>query len=232
MTTFTMTIAQDIYNSNDEFPINLDDAWQWLGYSKKSNAKRNLERFTEGQDFCSSVSKSALGGRPSEQILLTIDCFKLLAMLAQTEFGDVARQYFLECEKIAKERSLAKPKTRRELAEENLRLSEENLKQIIQLELAESMIASLEEEVERYAEALDELYDHSSVIRVAKHNGISENNFNWRKLKAASQKLGTEIKRETCPRFGTKNLYSHDAWRLAYPGINLPETTTLVIKPE
>lgn len=32
---------------------------------------------------------------------------------------------------------------------------------------------------------------------------------------------------------GTKivrDIYSHDAWRLAYPQIRLPETTTLVIK--
>jgi hypothetical protein len=29
-----------------------------------------------------------------------------------------------------------------------------------------------------------------------------------------------------------KNLYSHDAWRLAYPGIALPETTVLTIQSQ
>jgi hypothetical protein len=31
-------------------------------------------------------------------------------------------------------------------------------------------------------------------------------------------------------KFSEKNLYSHDAWRVAYPGIPLPETTTLVVQ--
>jgi phage anti-repressor protein len=103
MTTFTMTLAQNIYNSNDEFPINFEDAWQWLGYATKASAKRNLKQFSEGVDFSTSVLKSILATRPAEQILLTIDCFKMLAMMAKTDVGNVARKYFLECEKIAKE---------------------------------------------------------------------------------------------------------------------------------
>jgi hypothetical protein len=116
------------------------------------------------------------------------------------------------------------PKTALELAKEQVKLLE-------QLELQQAVIASLQEESERQAEVIDELYDYSSIIRIAKYNSVPETNFNWRMLKVASQKLGTEIKRVDCPRFGTKNLYSHDAWRLAYPDVNLPEITTLVIKP-
>jgi hypothetical protein len=124
------------------------------------------------------------------------------------------------------------PKTRRELAEENLKLSEKTLKLIIELEEKEALIASLEEDVERQAEVIDELFDYSSIIRIAKYNGVPETTFNWRVLKIASTNLQAEIKKVPCPRFETKNLYSHDAWRLAYPGYKLPETTTLVIKPQ
>lgn len=87
----------------------------------------------------------------------------------------------------------------------------------------------LEEEAERLSEAVDELFNYSSIIRIAKFNHCSEKNFNWRVLKAASDAMQIEIKKVPCPRYVTKNLYSHDVWRRAYPGVSLPETTTLTI---
>ena len=90
----------------------------------------------------------------------------------------------------------------------------------------------LEAENHQLAEAVDELFDYSSIIRVAKFNKMSEASFNWHKLKAISQKLGIEIKKVPCPRYESKNLYSHDVWRVAYPGISLPETTTIVVSPD
>ena len=89
--------------------------------------------------------------------------------------------------------------------------------------------ALLEEENHALAEAVDELFDYSSIVRIAKFNRVSETLFSWRKLKAVSQKMGVEVKRVPCPRFEFKNLYSHDVWRICYPEHKLPETTTLVI---
>jgi hypothetical protein len=117
------------------------------------------------------------------------------------------------------------PKTRLELAKEQVKLLE-------QLELKELQIKLLAEAHERQAEVIDELFDYSSIIRIAKYNGCDEKAFSWHQLKSASVTLEVEIKKVPCPRFGMKNLYSHDAWRLAYPGYRLPETTTLVIKTE
>jgi hypothetical protein len=114
------------------------------------------------------------------------------------------------------------PKTPLELAKEQVRLHE-------QLELQAAQIAILEQETERQAEIIDELFDYSSIVRIAIYNQINEKAFNWRQLKAASLVKGVEIKQAPCPRFVTKNLYHHDVWRLAYPGIALPETTTLVL---
>ncbi len=79
------------------------------------------------------------------------------------------------------------------------------------------------------AETVDELFDYSSILRVAKFNGVSEKVFSWHRLKAVSEQLGAEIKRVPSPRFEYQNLYSHDVWRVAYPNVRLPETTTLVI---
>lgn len=96
-------------------------------------------------------------------------------------------------------------------------------------ERLEAEKALLEQENLQLSEAVDELFDYSSVVRIAKFNKVSERLFDWRKLKAASLKMGKEIKRVPDPRLETKNLYSHDVWRVCYPDYRLPETTTLVI---
>jgi hypothetical protein len=117
----------------------------------------------------------------------------------------------------------ATPKTPLELAKEQVRLHEA-------LELQAMQIKLLEEDNLRQSEAIDELFEYSSIIRIAKFNNVGEKSFAWHKLKAASMAIDEEIKKVPCPRFGTKNLYSHNAWRVAYPWAKLPETTTLVIQ--
>jgi len=87
----------------------------------------------------------------------------------------------------------------------------------------------LQEDIELFTEVVDELFNYSSIIRIAKFNEVNEKIFNWYSLKAASKMLKVEVKTAPCPRYGKKNLYSHDAWRLAYPDAKLPETTTLTI---
>ena len=96
-------------------------------------------------------------------------------------------------------------------------------------EKLEAENALLEQENHQLSEALDELFDYSSIVRVAKFNKIHESNFSWRPLKAMSIKMGVEIKQVPDARYMTKNIYSHDVWRVVYPGVKLPETTTLVI---
>jgi hypothetical protein len=115
------------------------------------------------------------------------------------------------------------PKTYSQALLEAAKLAEEN-------ERLEAQNILLEQQNECLSEAVDELFSYSSIVRIAKFNGISETRFKWYRLKAVSVKMGLEIKKVPCPRFVEKNLYSHDAWRVAYPGIALPETTTLVIQ--
>lgn len=100
----------------------------------------------------------------------------------------------------------------------------------LELEKAEAEKALLEEQNEQLAEAVDELFDYSSIIRIAKYNNVPETCFKWQTLKGMSLRMKVEIKKVPCPRFEWKNLYSHDVWRVCYPDMRLPETTTLVIK--
>jgi prophage antirepressor-like protein len=115
------------------------------------------------------------------------------------------------------------PKTYSQALLEAAKLAEEN-------ERLEAQNILLEQQNEQLSEAVDELFNYSSIVRIAKFNGISETRFKWHRLKTVSNQMGLEIKKVPCPRFVEKNLYSHDAWRVAYPGIALPETTTLVIQ--
>lgn len=227
--TFSLEIAKNLVDSSEQFPVDFDLAWQWLEYSTKQKGQQSFDNcgMAETIDFTVFNQKvkdeSKFGGyRTDKKILMTVDAFKCWAMMSKTETGKVVRQYFLECEKIAKEKQSIKPKTALELAREQVKLLE-------QIELLEQEKHLLEEENHVLSEVVDELFDYSSIIRVAKFNNCSEKNFNWRRLKAISLTLALEIKRVPCPRFGEKLLYSHEAWRYVYPNYRLPETTTLVI---
>jgi len=104
--------------------------------------------------------------------------------------------------------------------EEKERLALENSMQAAQID-------ELEEDVDRLSEITDELFDYSSIVRVAKLNSVNEKMYSWRKLKAASKIKGVEVKHAPCQRYGVKNLYHHDAWKVAYPGVKLPAMTGL-----
>jgi len=103
---FSLALAQEYISSGEDFPVDFEDAWQWLDYSNKGNAKRSFEKsgFLTGVDFCSFIrtEKREVGATQKEVIKLSVECFKTWAMLSQTEKGKQVRLYFLECEKIAK----------------------------------------------------------------------------------------------------------------------------------
>lgn len=68
-------------------------------------AKRNIldnEFIAEGEDFCTIMCEST-GGRPSTDYALSIVLSKKLSMMSKTDKGEMARNYFIECEKAAKE---------------------------------------------------------------------------------------------------------------------------------
>ena len=93
MTDFNFDTALTIFQLNDEFPIDFDDAWQWLGWNKKQDGKTLLfNNFDEGIDFLRKGVKSSTGGRPSEWLVITIDCFKSMGMMVGTEQGKQIRK--------------------------------------------------------------------------------------------------------------------------------------------
>ena len=101
---FSIELAKSLIESDEQFPVEFDEAWQWLGYTRKDSALDTLKSyFEEDIDFSGYNRKTPQGGRPSHSYCLTVDCFKQLGMLARTSQGKLVRQYFLECERVAKQ---------------------------------------------------------------------------------------------------------------------------------
>lgn len=109
MSEFNITLAQEFVESTDPFPVDFDLAWQWMGYARKDVAKKSFEKaqFSESIDYCQLRKKVELpqgGNTYRDEIKLSIECFKTWAMMAGTDQGRMVRKYFLECEKIAKQK--------------------------------------------------------------------------------------------------------------------------------
>lgn len=92
--------ARDLH----EFLCIRDNFTDWI--------KRMFEYgFEEGKDFI-GISRESTGGRPSTDYALTLDCAKEISMIQRSEKGKQARQYFLECERMAKSNTIALPSTK------------------------------------------------------------------------------------------------------------------------
>jgi phage anti-repressor protein len=111
MSEISPALVFSMLNSDKEFPVSLDDAWQWLGYSRKEHAKNCLSsNFEQDSDYIieataktGDVTVSGFQPNNRQDIYLTVDCFKSFAMLAGTAKGKEVRKYFLNCEKRLKE---------------------------------------------------------------------------------------------------------------------------------
>lgn len=98
--TFSFEQAQQLFDSTETFPVDFDLAWQWCGYSRRDSAKRKLKRFKSDRDFHIDVEKSE--GRPFQRIWLSVDCFKHIAMMADSDAGYEVRGYFCNARELQK----------------------------------------------------------------------------------------------------------------------------------
>jgi hypothetical protein len=80
------------YDTLNEFVIDLDDIWKWLGFSQKIRAKELLEKnFKQNIHYKKSLSlqgKQTIhikGGHNKESILLNIETFKKFCLKAGTK---------------------------------------------------------------------------------------------------------------------------------------------------
>ena len=88
-----------------EFVVDLDDIWKWIGFTRKDNAKRLLDKyFVENIDFRISLrSEGNSKGRPIEQISLTVNAFKKFCLKADTKKADEIHNYYIKLEELLQE---------------------------------------------------------------------------------------------------------------------------------
>jgi len=156
-------LALAIVQSTDEFPIDFDAAWKWIGYSTKQKAKNKLtNNFDQGIDYhinrtVKLVKRFQGGGSGAEDIRLTLDCFKCLGMMAGTGQGKEVRRYFLECERIAKQAVEIIPAQSQEI---------ERLKLDLQVAQAQAAAAQSQERLLQISNAIAALHGSGMVALV------------------------------------------------------------------
>lgn len=139
------------YDAKKDFVIDFDNVWKWLGFSRKDNAKRLLDKiFIEEIDYqLSKVApdeRGALlepvnGGQNKETIMLTVNTFKKFCLKAGTKKADEIHDYYVKLEELLhetineetnelKQQLLIKDKDLIHLHEKHFKL-EENHKRIL-----------------------------------------------------------------------------------------------------
>jgi phage anti-repressor protein len=170
----------------NQYPVDFDSAWQLAGYATKASAKRALENYLEkGTDYLFNKVLKSTGGRGSEVIDLTCDAIKELCMLSRSIIGKNTRKYFIEAEKALKAASLLMPKTHKEALLALVAQEEEKEKLALENEIQQQVIEDQEKDLLRQSEVIDELFDYSSIIRIAKYNNVHEKKFYLAEIKSS-----------------------------------------------
>jgi hypothetical protein len=98
------------YNSRTDFVIDLDNVWEWLGFSNKDKAKRLLKNnFILDKDYKCLVTlkgdqkKQGSGGHNKETIMMTVKAFKSFCLKAGTQKADQVHEYYMKLEETLQE---------------------------------------------------------------------------------------------------------------------------------
>jgi len=96
-------------DEKNDFVVDLDNVWKWLGFSVKIKAKTLLEKhFIIDKDYkillCDSVkqyeNEKKHGGYNKETIMLSVKTFKLFCIKTDTKKADKIHEYYLKMEDI------------------------------------------------------------------------------------------------------------------------------------
>jgi len=142
------------YDYKNDFVIDLDNVWEWLGFGQKVNAKRVLEKnFTINKDYklllcqLAKQTTNTKGGHNKETFMLNIDTFKKFCLKAETKKADEIHDYFIKLEGILQEILLEETtelKQQLEKQKNEMNLLEDKTKQEYENKLAKQKILERE----------------------------------------------------------------------------------------
>jgi hypothetical protein len=111
--TFSEEVQTQMFGAGKaDFPIDFDDAWVWLDYSRKDSALRHMQGTLKIQldyieaatdRFHNNVESGEIKGSSPNKYFLTTEGFKVFCMAAGTNRGDEVRRYFVQVEQAYKQ---------------------------------------------------------------------------------------------------------------------------------
>ena len=121
---------------NEDFIIDLDEIWKWLGFSQKIRAKELLQKhFKQDLEYKILLSSTReqkeenRGGKNKEIIMLTIKTFKKLCLKANTSKADQIHDYYIKLEEVLDQTIMEESSELREqLEQKDSELNESNKK--------------------------------------------------------------------------------------------------------
>jgi len=96
------------YHKTDDYIVDLDNIWQWLGFSQKIKAKELLEKnFILNKDYKKplylEVKQKKNGGHNIQKYYLNVKTFKSLCLKAGTKKADEIHEYYIKLEELIQE---------------------------------------------------------------------------------------------------------------------------------
>ena len=98
------------HHQTNDFVIDLDNVWKWLGFSQKARAKELLEKqFVLDKDYIKPFSlerkqtSGSRGGHNKEMYLMNIKTFKALCLKSGTKKADEIHEYYMKMEEMIQE---------------------------------------------------------------------------------------------------------------------------------
>ena len=92
----------------EDFVVDLDDIWEWMGFKRKDYAKDLLQKnFKPDIEFkillLLQPEQKKHGGNNNEQVLMTVKTFKKMCLLAGTKKSREIHEYYINLEEIIHE---------------------------------------------------------------------------------------------------------------------------------
>ena len=161
------------YHATNDYPINLDHVFKMIGFANKGNAMKTIKsNFVENEDYKKLLfrtEKQVVNGRDlggagmnQETVMLNVDTFKNLCMIAKTDQGKKIRKYYVKLENIYNE--LIKEQFEQQKVE--LKLETQRLLEEKELQLQEKEL-----ELVKYKEKIYEEIEKTGHIYVIKTDG-------------------------------------------------------------
>jgi len=210
----------ELYNSNEKFPINLDDVWA-LVYSAKNKATRALrENFVENEDYITMTQNGQGGQFAKTDYFLSVSCLEYFIAKKVRPVFEVYRQVF---KKVATE--AVQPRSNAEML---LMYAQQMVENERKVKMLESKQESMDQRLTEVEERTNTNQKYTTIVGFANRYGIRMPREKacvlGRITTNICRRYGYEMGKVLDPRFGWVKTYPDEAlvesFKNQYPNMN------------